>query len=204
VTKLVEPKRKIEEEHKAAAKKKADEELARKNAEAARKADQARKAKEAADQKVQAAKAAKQQELQARAKIQVHQPGTNLYWLRCPLGQSWNGYACAGKVAFVTWHMARNACPAGYRLPTVDEYAILLGGCRETNHGKFFKKCTRPCGQNPACAAMFGGKYDVSHWTATTRKDMAGLSWIAYLSGILGSTNKKSTSELTRCVRNGP
>ncbi len=204
VAKLVEPKRKLEEGRKTAAKKQADEELARKNAEAARKAHEARKAKEDAGQKAQAAKAAKQQELQARAKIQVHQPGTSLYWLRCPLGQSWNGYACAGKAAFVTWHMARNACPAGYRLPTIDEYAKLLGGCRETHRGKGFKRCTSPCGKNPACAAMFAGKYDRSHWTATTRKDIPGLAWIAYLAGTLASADKKYASELTRCVRNGP
>ena len=60
---------------------------------------------------------------------EIKQPYTDLYWLRCPLGQTWNGSACTGKTNQMDWTTAQSACPEGFRVPTRQEFMSLLGGC---------------------------------------------------------------------------
>ena len=49
---------------------------------------------------------------------EVKQPGENLYWLRCPVGERWNGMACDGSRYKGVRIDVLNTCPRGYRLPT--------------------------------------------------------------------------------------
>ncbi len=42
---------------------------------------------------------------------EVKQPGTNLYWLRCPIGQRWTGSSCKGDARSMKWNRAMKACP---------------------------------------------------------------------------------------------
>ncbi|MBK1695196.1 hypothetical protein CKO09_10655 [Chromatium weissei] len=58
---------------------------------------------------------------------------TNLHWMRCVLGQSWNGSSCVGAGVKFNWIEAQNAAImshyAGYsdwRLPTIDELKSLV------------------------------------------------------------------------------
>lgn len=102
----------------------------------------------------------------------VRQPGTNLCWRRCPVGQTWTGGSCSGTRAFVDWcdasgksegdctsdYPGAGICSTfgeDYRLPSGDDYHVLFesGGCSgETQN---------------LCTQMFGvdtGEY----WTSTT------------------------------------
>lgn len=55
---------------------------------------------------------------------------SGLQWMRCSLGQNWNGTHCAGLAERYTWDQA-NTPPAragndGWRLPTVEELQTLV------------------------------------------------------------------------------
>lgn len=62
----------------------------------------------------------------------LHQP-TRLVWLRCPLGQTWDGSACAGSADLMTWSEALAAADAhtqmevdDWRLPNRNELASIV------------------------------------------------------------------------------
>lgn len=63
----------------------------------------------------------------------VTDKNTGLVWMRCSLGQSWDGSSCAGSARQYNWeqakHIARGFSHAGYsdwRLPTRDELKTLV------------------------------------------------------------------------------
>ncbi|MBW1811647.1 MAG: hypothetical protein JRJ87_25895 [Deltaproteobacteria bacterium] len=92
---------------------------------------------------------------QKAEKEDVKQPGTNLYWMRCPLGQIWTGSSCQGKANTITWEKAPKACPDGYRLPTRQEFMLLLGGC-DSNLKKGKTGYCSSCEKSGTCRSMFG------------------------------------------------
>ncbi len=62
----------------------------------------------------------------------LHEP-TRLIWLRCPLGQSWDGSACAGSPDLMNWSAALAAADAhtqlevdDWRLPNRNELASIV------------------------------------------------------------------------------
>lgn len=107
---------------------------------------------------------------------EVKAPGTRVRWLRCPVGQTWNGTACTGLRTPMDWKAAKRACPKGYRLPTIFEFLDVLCGGASDYHRYLVRTgsdidrhgCKR-CTQQPNCAEMFGP--DMSwYWTATKTK----------------------------------
>ncbi len=56
----------------------------------------------------------------------VEDTRTKLQWQRCSLGQTWNGATCAGLANKYDWHEAQRVAPAGWRLPTKEEFASLI------------------------------------------------------------------------------
>jgi hypothetical protein len=144
----------------------------------------------------------------APGSAEVQQPGTNLYWLRCPVGQTWTGSACSGVAKVMNWHAAKGACPSGYRLPTRQEFIDLLGGC----DGKVMRGktgyCTK-CSESGTCNSMFPSQLN-TYWSSSLfNGDQA---WIAsFYNGYVpffdvdgvGVFGVKSDA-VTRCVRSGP
>ncbi|MGL0815304.1 DUF1566 domain-containing protein [Vibrio vulnificus] len=57
---------------------------------------------------------------------------TGLIWMRCSIGQSWDGETCIGEIPMFTWQDAINfehhyfAGSTGWRLPTVNEINSLV------------------------------------------------------------------------------
>lgn len=50
-----------------------------------------------------------------------------VYWDRCPIGMSWTAAGCSGAPVAAAWDVQKKACEAqGKRLPTADEFAVLL------------------------------------------------------------------------------
>lgn len=81
----------------------------------------------------------------------VYDKETNLVWMRCSIGQTWDGKTCNGKAQFFTWNEAiklKNnfAGNSKWRLPTVGELDSLVF-CSE--------------GRTPSVLPI-NGKYDVS------------------------------------------
>jgi hypothetical protein len=96
----------------------------------------------------------------------VQQPGTDLYWSRCPLDQTWSGEACEGDVRTMTLAEAIEACSGETRLPGASEYEAMLGGCGESH--------CNSCAQSEACTQMFGSD-ERGFWTMTEGdKSIAG------------------------------
>lgn len=91
------------------------------------------------------------------ASSEVRQPGASLVWLRCPIGQTWDGARCAGKASGMTWDAARTACPAGHRLPTSIELSSVLCGRRFCG-----------CKMSVTCSSMFGADDEGFYWSSSS------------------------------------
>ncbi len=57
----------------------------------------------------------------------THQP-TGLTWMRCPLGQEWDGSSCSSDYAYYSWQDAMTAAEEleGWRLPTLGELLSIV------------------------------------------------------------------------------
>jgi len=180
--------------------KKAEEERKAREAEEARKAEEERKAREEELERKAAEDKARRERL-AKSK-DVKQPGTNLYWLRCPIGQRWTGSSCEGDAREMTWHDVGNACPSGYRLPTRQEFVSLLGGCDAKVRGRKWGYCNN-CKKSGNCSSMFGRDLRY-YWSSSSYAADSSLAWCVYFtSGDVDSADKANDANV-RCVRSGP
>ena len=131
---------------------------------------------------------------------EVKQPGANLYWLRCPVGQTWNGSSCSGSKKKMSWNSAKSACPSGYRLPTRQEFVDLLGGCdSEVRRGKY-GDCNK-CSESSNCSSMFASDTGW-YWSSSPGDDY--LAWDAYFNLGRVSRDIVSIDLNVRCMRSGP
>ncbi|MCP4198181.1 MAG: DUF1566 domain-containing protein [Proteobacteria bacterium] len=163
---------------------------------------------------------------------EVQQPGTDLYWKRCPLGQDWDEEDSCGYTADapdrVTWCYAMNLEPgdsqdgpcynnpepaenvdiceteygAGYRLPTRQEFVELLGNCSDDVLNGAFGYCDT-CETSTNCTNMFGPD-TLFYWSSSSYDD--DLAWKATFGlGSLDVAQKDPWPEgFVRCVRTGP
>ncbi|MFO8071928.1 MAG: hypothetical protein R6V85_08635 [Polyangia bacterium] len=134
---------------------------------------------------------------------EVRQPGTGLWWLRCPVGQRWDGERCAGEPRVVPWERTDGACPPGYRIPRVEEYLLLLGDC-DHQAGRTKRGMCRACGRSAICLAMFGR--DEGWYWSTDGVMMSGQrsgTWsVAFAHGLVYLVeNHETRSALVRCLR---
>jgi len=128
---------------------------------------------------------------------EIRQPGTDLFWLRCPLGQTWRGGACAGNPRAMIWREAGGACPPGYRLPTRQELADLLGGCDADVDDEKAGWCAS-CRDSDTCGELFGAD-DGWYWSSS-RKLLAN-AWSAAFHNGRVRWNDASLGAAVRCVR---
>jgi hypothetical protein len=59
-------------------------------------------------------------------RIVRHALDTPYQWLRCPIGMRWSGVDCVGTPRLFGQGEIGSACPAGFRLPTINELKALL------------------------------------------------------------------------------
>jgi len=129
---------------------------------------------------------------------EVKQLGSNMVWLRCPLGQTWSGSSCAGKAKSMNWSEAMKACPAGYRLPTRREFMKLLGGCDKRARSGGIGRCAS-CGKSARCSSMFGKDLGW-YWSSSYAGGSSG-AWGVYFSyGAVSNAGEYAPSNV-RCVR---
>jgi hypothetical protein len=132
---------------------------------------------------------------------EVRQPGSNLYWLRCSVGQSWNGSGCGGEAKGMNWNDAKRACPSGYRLPTRQEFVDLLGGCDSNVQSGGGGHCNK-CAESNNCSSMFPSDTRW-YWSSSPYEDF--LAWIAHFyDGFVFWNYVDSSGHNVRCVRSGP
>ncbi len=134
--------------------------------------------------------------------VTVLQPGTNLYWLRCPYGQSWTGSSCEGNAREINWHVAKNVCPGDYRLPTRQELVSLLGGCDADVRGGKAGPCNK-CAESSRCSSMFG-QDEGYYWSSSSYAADPSNAWYVYFDDGYVNNGVKDVASSVRCVRSGP
>ncbi len=163
--------------------------------------------------------------------VEVKQPGTNLYWVRCPVGQKWEWEvikcSCTSWAIHMGWcdatgkdasncdpeNPSANICESsygtGYRLPTLKEFADLLGGrdCDTLSSGNTGPGYCSACSQSANCASMFwpGNPFtDIGHyWASSSYAYNPDYSWsIAFNDGYVSYGDKNDLRHV-RCVREG-
>jgi hypothetical protein len=131
---------------------------------------------------------------------EIKQPDSMLHWLRCPLGQSWNGKTCKGNPKKMNWESAKRACPAGYRLPSREELIDILGRCEKKVETGGWGTCNR-CADSKRCAALFSK--DTGWYWSSTPVDK-NVSWRADFGGGYMAWGLRQESNQVRCVARGP
>lgn len=135
---------------------------------------------------------------ESRPADEIQQPGASLFWLRCPVGQTWNGTSCEGAPKRMTWQDAQKACPEGYRVPALEEYKTLLGGCSDLNG----LRCST-CGSSRSCSSMFGNDTGW-YWSSSSYAYDTAYAWFVYFGDGRVRYGDKYGTNYARCVRGGP
>lgn len=135
------------------------------------------------------------------------QPGTNLCWQRCPVGQAWNGWDCEGTAAKTDWYDAAAACNGDLALPTKPEMESLLGGCED----HWLWEICEPCSSETVCDDMLGEESASCpfgarrYWTSTGQGTTQWWSWAWWGSlehGLIAPARKSRECGMNaRCVR---
>lgn len=131
--------------------------------------------------------------------VKIKQPGKRLVWLRCPIGQEYDGSACQGEAAKMNWKNARQACPHGFRLPVRRELIGLLGKCDSDVRHMKYGYCNK-CEESKTCSAMFGhdqGRY----WSTDTYAYFKKFAWYANFETGIAIYDFKTNLYNVRCLR---
>jgi len=130
---------------------------------------------------------------------EAYHRGTDLVWLRCPVGMTWDGADCAGAPADLAFDDAITGCSdvrPEYRLPTLEELGLLLGSCSEETEEA---RC-RPCADSAECSATLSAE-EISEWTWTS--DQTGeFAFVVEVSrGRIAFEELETDTVQARCVR---
>lgn len=130
---------------------------------------------------------------------EIPQKGTDLFWLRCPIGRAWNGSSCIGKSTVMDWETALKSCPSGYRIPTRKEFMKLLGGCEIDVHTGKSGSCYA-CMRSSTCLSLFDNDVEF-YWSSSSVDGNPKKAWISdFFSGRIYKDMKTAKSKV-RCLR---
>lgn len=124
---------------------------------------------------------------------------TGLMWMRCSLGQHWNGKVCSGQAAIFTWEEAAKAVETlnagGYgghndwRYPLVPELASIV---------------ERQCFNPRVNEEVFPNTPSVAFWTGMAKMGVADQAYVLDFGGGSATASPKSYHGPVRPVRGGP
>jgi hypothetical protein len=137
---------------------------------------------------------------------EIEQPLTDLCWLRCPIGQSWDeeGGYCSGTALQKDFDGAIAACTllegGEYETPSRQQYVDLLGDCEQVVLDGEEGLCDACNAENSDCEEMFGEYGDFhTYWTGT---DAAPGPWTAgFQTGQVVKAESPLVLYHVRCVR---
>jgi hypothetical protein len=135
----------------------------------------------------------------------VEDSSTGLQWMRCSLGQTWNGATCTGEAKEYTLDEAQRIAPAGWRLPTTEELASLV----YCSSGKpaYWKPGSGGCkgayGRPTIWSAAFPNTPASWFWSSSPLAGYAGFAWsVIFDSGRVGNSYEPAPLYV-RLVRSG-
>lgn len=124
---------------------------------------------------------------------------TTLVWMRCAVGQQWNGSACTGEPQAMDWSEAGAAVAqlnrkgyAGHndwRLPVLPELASIV---------------ERQCFNPRMNEAVFPGAPSMVFWSGMEKSGAAGLAYALDFGGGAAEATAKVSMGAVRLVRGGP
>jgi Protein of unknown function (DUF1566) len=138
---------------------------------------------------------------------------TKLHWMRCALGQSWDGSSCVNKASEIKRDAARQAAKsctfAGYgdwRLPTLDELNTLVycsSGKRLTNADGSWGACSGSDKQPTIDQQAFPNCPSNYFWSGTTYASDPAYAWSVNFGNGYSGANGQSSFNHVRLVRSG-
>ena len=122
---------------------------------------------------------------------------TGLEWLRCTVGQRWNGFRCIGVAKMMSWDQAQQAAASAskelggeWRLPSVDELQTLL--------------CT-DCPPPKIDQRLFPDTPAAPFWTYSKAPLSIGRYWtVNFFTGHLFARNTTGMERYVRLVKSAP
>ncbi len=134
---------------------------------------------------------------------------TGLTWMRCNLGQRWNGSTCSGKAKKYKWEEAKNACGSyagknDWRLPSLWELETLVYCSSREDKGRndkgFLKSCKGKYAKPTLVQKAFPNSHDWT-WSSTTDASDTSAAWDVYFYYGNDDWGTKSYPRSVRCVR---
>lgn len=124
---------------------------------------------------------------------------TEITWMRCAMGQQWNGKTCTGKAREYSWQEARDAVaqlnsntfgePTSWRLPLVPELASIVE-----------RKCFEP----RVNLSVFPATPSKAFWTGMKRKGSPELAYAIDFGQGKVTPSKKTSRGPVRLMHDGP
>jgi len=124
---------------------------------------------------------------------------TQITWMRCAVGQAWNGTTCIGKAKEYNWQEARDAVaelnsdtfgePKTWRLPYVPELASIVE-----------RKCFKP----RVNLSVFPATPSLTFWTGMERKGSPNQAYAIDFGKGSVTPNQKNISAPIRLMKDGP
>jgi hypothetical protein len=124
---------------------------------------------------------------------QVLHTTTNLMWMRCAIGQTWNGETCTGEAEPYTWKQALNLSvgyefndSTNWRLPNIKELSSIAE-----------RSCTRPS----IDVDLFPETPPDDFWTSTPSMSDPERAWVVAFFNSSNSIKEKNRTVFVRLVR---
>ncbi len=118
---------------------------------------------------------------------------TNLMWMRCAIGQTWDGETCAGEAEPYTWKQALELSvgyefndSANWRLPNIKELSSITE-----------RSCTRPS----VDVDLFPATPPDDFWTSTPSMKDTERAWVVAFFNSSNSIKEKDRTVFVRLVR---
>lgn len=139
---------------------------------------------------------------------------TGLQWMRCSLGQQWDGESCAGVPEALSWARIRDAAGAfnyegGYagktdwRIPDVNELSSLVF-C-SSGYPQYWNTTKSPCGgeyRRPAILdAAFPNTPSTWFWTVSEDLQDPSSAWFVFFHYGSSTTGRRDNEKCLRLVR---
>ena len=137
---------------------------------------------------------------------------TGLMWMRCALGQTWDGATCQGKATKMNWHEAMKQTGDGFagysdwRLPTIEELRTLVycsSGKPETWNDTGNKPCEGDYQRPTMASTVFSSTLGLPFWSSSPYANYSNYAWYVNFYDGYVYDHYKDSGNYVRLVRGG-